>query len=230
VRLARDGARVAVNARVDDERLRAVVAECGGLAAPADIAEPQQVATMIAAAEAELGPIEILICNAARMSMKPFLEQDPAVWRLQIDINVGGHLDVIAAALPGMRSLGRGRIVIISSYWGIIGWQNATGYAASKSGLIALGKSLARELAPDGIAVSVVLPGVIDTPQLEVDARDAGLPLPEMHKIYAQGIPCGRIGRADEVAAAVAFLAGAAGWAYAGQMIQPNGGELRCTA
>lgn len=230
LRLAADGYAVAVNARVEDDRLRAVVDECGGYPATADIAVPGQVAAMVDRVEREIGAVEVLVCNAARMTMKPFLEQDPAEWRNQVDINVGGHLDVIARTLPGMRSLGGGRIVIISSYWGLIGWENATGYASSKSGLIALGKCLSRELAADGIAVGVVLPGVIDTPQLEVDARDAGKPLAEMHAIYAEGIPRGRIGRAEEVAAAVSLLAGRAGWAYTGQVLQPNGGEIRCLA
>jgi NAD(P)-dependent dehydrogenase (short-subunit alcohol dehydrogenase family) len=228
--LAAQGARVAVNARVDDERLKAVVAACGGIPAPADIADPAQVRRMVAAVEADLGPVEVLVANAARMTMKPFLEQDPGEWWNQVDINLGGHVDVIGAVLPGMRRLGKGRIVIVTSYWGIIGWENATGYACTKSGLIALGRSLARELGPEGIYTSLVAPGVIDTPQLEVDARDAGLPLKEMHKIYAQGIPAGRIGSAEEVGESIAFLAREdVAPAYVGQVLNPNGGEIRCS-
>lgn len=230
VRLAADGARVAVNARVDDERLVAVVAATSGLAAPADIADPDAVRRMIEHVEAALGPVEVLVANAARMYMKPFLELPPADWWQQLDVNLTGHLHAIEAVLPGMRRLGRGRIVIVSSYWGVIGWPNATGYAASKSGLLALGRALGAELAEEGIHVSVVAPGVIDTPQLEVDARDAGKPLEEMHQIYAEGIPAGRIGRADEVAATIAFLATPAGGAaYAGRVLHPNGGEIRCS-
>jgi NAD(P)-dependent dehydrogenase (short-subunit alcohol dehydrogenase family) len=228
--LAAEGARVAVNARVDDERLKAVVQASGGFAAPADIADPAQVRSMVASVVAELGPIEVLVANAARMTMKPFLEQDPDEWWNQVHINLGGHIDVIGAVAPGMRRAGRGRIVIVSSYWGIIGWENATGYACTKSGLIALGRSLARELGPEGIYTTVVCPGVIDTPQLEVDAKDAGLPLKEMHKIYAEGIPAGRIGSAEEVGATIAWLAGEdAARAYIGQVLDPNGGEIRCS-
>jgi 2-hydroxycyclohexanecarboxyl-CoA dehydrogenase len=230
VRLAQEGARVAVNARLDDERLAASVAAAGGVPAPADLADAAAVRAMVDGAEARLGPIEVLVANAARMSMSPFLDADPATWWQQLDVNLTGHLHVIAGVLPGMRRLGRGRIVIVSSYWGIIGWPNATGYASSKSALIALGRSLARELAPDGIHVSIVAPGVIDTPQLEVDARDAGKPLAEMHAIYAEGIPAGRIGTAEEVAATIAFLAADRTGAYAGQVLHPNGGELRCSA
>jgi len=232
LRLAGEGARVAVNGRVDDARLRAVAAQCGPacMAAPADIAKPDDVRRMVATVEENLGPIEVLVANAARMTMKPFLEQAPEEWWNQVDTNLGGHIDVIGAVVPGMRRLGKGRIVIVTSYWGVIGWENATGYACTKSGLIALGRSLARELGPEGIYTSLVAPGVIDTPQLEVDARDAGLPLKEMHKIYAQGIPAGRIGTAEEVAATIAFLAREdIAPAYIGQVLNPNGGEIRCS-
>jgi NAD(P)-dependent dehydrogenase (short-subunit alcohol dehydrogenase family) len=184
---------------------------------------------MLADVERRLGAIEVLVANAARMSMSPYLEADPDAWWQQLDVNLTGHMRIIAGVLPGMRRLGRGRIVIVSSYWGIIGWPNATGYASSKSALIALGRSLARELAPDGIGVSVVAPGVIDTPQLEVDARDAGKPLAEMHAIYAEGIPAGRIGTAEEVAATIAFLAADRSGAWSGRVLHPNGGEIRCS-
>ncbi len=230
LRLARDGARVAVNARVADDRLAGTVAACGGIAASADLADPTAVRRMVAHVEAELGPVEVLVANAARMSMSPYLDAAPDAWWEQLDVNLTGHIHVVEAVLPGMRRLGRGRIVIVSSYWGIIGWQNATGYASSKSGLIALGRSLARELGPEGIGVSIVAPGVVDTPQLEVDARDAGKPLAEMHAIYAEGIPAGRIGTADEVAATISFLAADVTGAWSGQILHPNGGEIRCSA
>jgi NAD(P)-dependent dehydrogenase (short-subunit alcohol dehydrogenase family) len=226
-RMAAEGAKVAVNARVDDERLKRVVAEMKGFPAPADIADPKAVQRMVASVEASLGPIEVLVCNAARMTMKPFLEQDEAEWWDQVNINLTGHMDVIAAVLPGMRRLGRGRIVLFSSLWGPIGWPNATGYAASKSGIISLGRSLAKELAPENIYVSVVAPGIIDTPQLQVDADDAGVSLEEMHRIYAKGIPAGRIGTPDDVARTVVFLSTETGRAFAGQTVHPNGGEIR---
>jgi 2-hydroxycyclohexanecarboxyl-CoA dehydrogenase len=129
--------------------------------------------------------------------------------------------------LPGMRQLSGGRIVIISSEWGVIGWPNATAYAASKAGLISLGKTLGRELAPENIITNVVAPGVIDTPQLENDARDAGVSAEEIKACYAAETPMGRIGRPDEVAATVAFLAREGSAALVGQIVQPNGGTTR---
>jgi NAD(P)-dependent dehydrogenase (short-subunit alcohol dehydrogenase family) len=228
IRLSHEGARVAVNARLDDQRLKNVIGEMGGTPAPADIADHEAVARMVKDVESKLGPVEVLVCNAARMTMMPFLDQDPAQWWEQIDVNLTGHMDVIAAVLPGMRRLGRGRIVLISSLWGPTGWENASGYAASKSALIALGRSLGRELAPERIYVSVIAPGIIDTPQLQVDADDAGVTLEEMHTMYARNIPAGRIGVPDDIAKTVVFLATDSARAYVGQTLHPNGGEVRC--
>ena len=229
IRMAREGARVAVNARLDDDRLKAVVAEMGGYPAPFDIADPDANSAMVADVEAHLGPVEVLVCNAARMTMMPFLEQAPEQWWEQIHVNLTGHMDLMTKVLPGMRRLGRGRIVLISSLWGPTGWENATGYASTKSALIALGRSLGKELAPEHIYVTVVAPGIIDTPQLQVDADDAGVTLQEMHAIYARNIPAGRIGTPDDVARAVVFLSTETAGAYVGQTLHPNGGEIRCS-
>lgn len=228
-RFGREGARVAVNARVLDDRVAPVVEACHGVPAIADISDPAAVRRMFADVDAALGPVEVLVCNAARMSMKPFLMQSPDEWWEQVHVNLTGHMDVITAALPGMRRLGRGRIILVSSYWGLIGWENATGYACTKSALVSLGRALGGELAAESIYVSVVCPGIIDTPQLQVDADDAGVSLKEMHQIYAKGIPAGRIGTPDDIAAACVLLAGPCAASYAGQVVNPNGGEIRCS-
>ena len=229
IRMASEGARMAVNDVADDDRLKGVVAETGGFPAPADIANPVAVRRMVSDVEAGLGPIEVLVCNAARMTMKPFLEEPPEEWWPQIDVNLTGHMDVIAAVLPGMRRLGRGRIVIISSLWGPTGWENASGYTATKSGLISLGRALGRELAPERIYVTIVAPGITDTPQLQVDADDAGVTLEEIQAFYAKSVPSGRIGVPDDIARAVVFLSTESARAYVGQTIQPNGGEVRAS-
>lgn len=226
-RLARDGALVAVNGRVADERMAAVVAATGGVPAPADCSDPDAVRTMVADLEASVGSVDVLVANHAYMSMGPVTGYDLDDWWRIIDTNLGGTFHLIQSVLPGMRRKGGGRIVIVTSYWGVVGWPNATAYSASKAGLIALTKTLGRELAPDGVIVNAVAPGVIDTPQLEVDARDAGVPLGDIHRQYAAGIPLGRIGRSDEVADAVAFLADPRVAALVGQTVQVTGGETR---
>ena len=104
---------------------------------------------------------------------------------------------------------------------------NATAYAASKGGLIALVKSAARALGPHGIAVNAIAPGITDTPQLQVDADDAGLSLADMIERYAADIPLGRVGDPEEIAAVVAFLCSEAAIALVGQVLQPNRGTTR---
>jgi 2-hydroxycyclohexanecarboxyl-CoA dehydrogenase len=227
LRMASEGARVAINDVAEDERMKGVVAETGGFPAPADISDPVAVRRMVSDVEANLGPIEVLVCNAARMTMMPFLEEPPEQWWQQVEVNLTGHMEVIAAVLPGMRRLGRGRVVIISSLWGPTGWENASGYTATKSALISLGRALGRELAPERIYVTVVAPGITDTPQLQVDADDAGVSLEEIHAMYAKGIPAGRIGTPDDVARTVVFLSTEHARAFVGHTIHPNGGEVR---
>jgi NAD(P)-dependent dehydrogenase (short-subunit alcohol dehydrogenase family) len=226
-RLAAEGARVAVNDRVDSPALRAVAEQVGAIAAPGDVSDPEAVRALVAAVTARLGDVDVLVANHAYMAMAPFLEHDPEDWWRIVDTNLGGTFSLVRAVLPGMRRRGRGRVVVVSSEWGLTGWPGATAYAASKAGLVALVKTLGRELAPEGIIVNAVAPGVVDTPQLEVDARDAGTSLEEVRRRYAEGIPLGRIGTPDEIAAVVALLADPAVSAMVGQVVQANGGSSR---
>ena len=229
IRLAEEGATVAVNDLVMDSRLEAVARETGGIAVAADIADPVQVEKMVQQIEAQIGPVEILVANAAYMTMVPFLEQDPADWWKHLNVNLTGHLCCIQAVLPGMRKLGDGKIIILSSMFGIVGWKNASAYGASKSGLTALGEALAAELWPENIHVGIVHPGVIDTPQLQIDAEDLNLSLDEVKRMYAEDIPMNRVGDPEEVAATIAFLAAEGGPILSGQIVQINGGLSRCS-
>jgi NAD(P)-dependent dehydrogenase (short-subunit alcohol dehydrogenase family) len=227
LRLAADGATVAVNDREPSPELDEVAEACGGLAAIADVSDPGAVEEMVARIGNSVGPIGLLVANAAYMSMGSFRAQDEADWWRQIDTNLSGTFYLVRSALPGMRQLAGGRIVIMSSEWGVIGWSNATAYSASKAGLIAFGKTLGRELAPENIITNVIVPGVVDTPQLENDARDAGVSAEEIRARYAAETPLGRIGRAEDIAATVAFLARNGSAALVGQIVQPNGGTTR---
>ena len=229
-RLAREGATVAVNGLTEDERMSAVVAETAGFPAPGDISDPNAVSRLVDDIETTCGPIDILVCNAAYMTMAPFSDHDEEDWWKIIDTNLAGTFYVIQAVLAGMRRSGGGHIVIIASEWGVIGWPEASAYSASKAGLIALTKTLGRELAPENITVNAVAPGVTDTPQLQVDADNAKVSLTEMHEEYSRGIPIGRIGTADEIASAVALLTRKDLGAFVGQTIQINGGSTRCRA
>lgn len=229
-RLAADGARVAVNDIDRRPALTDLASEVTGIAAAADVASREQVRRMVAEIEAAAGPVSTLVCNAAYMTMSPFASHPADDWWKVIETNLTGTFHLVQAVCPGMRRLGAGRIIIMTSYWGVIGWPGATAYAASKAGLIALTKTLGRELAPAGIAVNAVAPGVVSTPQLEVDAGAAGVSVAEIQQRYAANIPLGRIARPEEIAAAVAFLADPRVGAMVGQVLQVNGGELRCRA
>jgi NAD(P)-dependent dehydrogenase (short-subunit alcohol dehydrogenase family) len=230
LRLAADGYRVAVNDIADDGRLSELAGRIGGIAVPADIAGQDAGPAIIAAVEARLGPVQVLVANAAAMAMSPFLESDQQAWWRQIEVNLSGHFRIIQAVIPAMRAAHYGRIIIVASGWGVIGHPNATAYAASKAGLIALTKGLGRELGPDGILTNAIAPAYIDTEQLQVDADDAGISLDEMRAQYAELIPIRQLASAGDIAGAIAYLAGPGSSAVVGQILQPNGGVTRTRA
>lgn len=229
-RLARDGATVAVNGLRHDARVDEVVAATGGLPAPADVSDRAAVSEMVDHLEARIGTVDVLVVNHAYMTMAPLVDHDLDDWWRVVDTNLGGAFHLVQAVLPGMLRAGTGRIVLVSSEWGVTGWPGATAYAASKAGLISLTKTLGRELAPQGVIVNAVAPGVIDTPQLEVDAQAAGTTRDQIIKEYADTIPMGRVGRPEEIAATVALLADPRMSAFVGQVLQVNGGSTRARA
>ena len=229
-RLARDGATVAVNDLHHDERMAAVVAATGGVAAPADVTDATAVDAVLADVGTAVGPVDTLVVNHAYMTMAPFLEHDLDDWWRVVDTNLGGAFTLVQAVLPGMLRTGYGRIVLVSSEWGVTGWPQATAYAASKAGIVSLAKNLGRELAPHGVVVNAVAPGVTDTPQLEVDAASAGTTRERVVAAYAADIPLGRVGRPEEIAATVALLVDPRVAAFVGQVVQVNGGSTRTRA
>ena len=226
-RLAADGALVAVSDRTASPELDVVAAEVGGIAVPADMSDPTAVAGLVCEVRERKGRLDIVVANHAYMTMGRLLDHDPGDWWHVVDTNLSGTFHLVREVVPVMREAGGGRVVIISSEWGVIGWPGATAYAASKAGLIALVKTLGRELAPEGIIVNGVAPGVTDTPQLLVDAEAAGVSLAEIHERYAADIPVRRIGRAEELSAAVSLLCDFRLSAMVGQIVQVNGGTTR---
>ena len=229
-RLAADGAMVVLNDRILSDALEAVAEEVGGIAMPADMHDPDAVAKLVADVETRLGSLDVLVANHAYMSMSPFLDHDLDDWWRVVNTNLSGTFHLIRAAVPGMRARGGGRVVVITSGWGVTGWPEATAYAASKAGLVSLVKTLGRELGPDGIVVNGIAPGVIDTPQLQVDAGSAQVPIETIREQYAQTIPLGRIGVPADISAAVSLLADFRLGSMVGQILQVNGGETRVRA
>ena len=222
------GARVIAHARSDGDRLRALERTTGAVGLAQDLGTPEACRELVRSAAAVHGSLDIVVANHATMSMASLVDADPDEWWRVVDTNLLGTFALLQESVRVMRAQGGGgRIVVIVSEWGVTGWPGATAYAASKAGLISLVKCLGHELAPEGIFVNAIAPGVIDTPQLTVDADDAGLSLDAMHAHYASGIPLGRIGRPEEIAAAVTFLAQPTLRSMAGQTLQINGGATR---
>jgi 2-dehydro-3-deoxy-L-rhamnonate dehydrogenase (NAD+) len=157
-------------------------------------------AASIAAAVAEVGPVDILINSAGIVGPNtPLVETDPAAWERTFDVNVHGTFRVIQAVVPGMVERGWGRIVNIASMAGKDGNPNLSAYSASKAAVIGMTKSLGKELAKTGVLVNVIAPAVIDTPMNAATAPDVLAHITSL-------IPMGRVGRASEVAALVAWL------------------------
>jgi NAD(P)-dependent dehydrogenase (short-subunit alcohol dehydrogenase family) len=228
-RLGGQGAVVAVNSLHQDKANatadRVMATGARAFAVPGDVGDPSQVRSIVDRVEAAAGPVEILVNNAATLTMAPFLEFDPQEWDRIVRVNLSGPMWCARGVLPNMIRTGWGRIVTVASIWGTIGARGATAYCASKGGLVAFTRSLADEVGPAGVVVTAVAPGTVDTPQLEADARFAGIGIDEMKDRYALDTLVGRIASADEIAGIVALMAGDLGGAFQGQTIPVTGGR-----
>lgn len=226
-RLAHDGAKVAVfdmNLEAA-QRVAADINSTGGTAVAfkCDITDRADVDAAVAATEAHLGPIDVLINNAGWDVFKPFTKTLPAEWDKLIAINLIGALHMHHAVLPGMVTRKRGRIVNIASDAARVGSSGESVYAACKGGLVAFSKTIAREHARHGITVNVVCPGPTDTALLASVAE--GAPNPEkLMEAFARAIPLGRIGQPDDLAGAIAFFASDDARFITGQVVSVSGG------
>ncbi len=224
-RLAAEGARVVVN-DLNPDTATEVAAAIGGIAVPFDCADRAGVQRGVRIAAEQVGPIELCVVNHAYMKMAPFVDEDPADWQRTIDVNLKGALWVLQTTARSMIAGGYGRIVCITSEWGITGWPQAGAYATSKGGIISLVRSAARALGPRGVIVNAIAPGVTITPQLQVDADAAGISYDEMVAVYSRDVPLGRLGQPADIAAVAAYLLSEPAGALVGQVISANGGSL----
>jgi 3-oxoacyl-[acyl-carrier protein] reductase len=194
----------------------------GAIAIKADVRRAADIRGMIERTTAELGPIDILVNNAGSL-VKRYLLRDLTEegWNHIMDLNLKSAALVTQAVAPQMIERRSGTVVNIVSIAGRNGGGPGAGpYAAAKAGLIALTKSMAKELAPHGIRVNAVSPGVIDTPFHEVFST------PEMIANFVKQIPMGRVGTPMECATAIAFLASGAAGYIVGETLEVNGGQL----
>lgn len=220
---ARAGADVAIGYLDSDEGAEAVVASITALgrrarAFPADVTDPGAVAGMVAAVLDHFGRLDSLVNNAGIMPEGSVVDLSLEEWRRVIDVDLTGAFICSQAVLPGMLARGSGNIVMISSRLGQIGFAGLSHYAAAKAGLLALTKSMAKELGPAGIRVNAVAPGVTVT-DMTTDIVEG-----EVGRKRLAELPAGRFATADEVAASVVFLISDAAALFHGQTLCPNGG------
>jgi 2-hydroxycyclohexanecarboxyl-CoA dehydrogenase len=171
----------------------------------------------------EAGPVDILVNNAGWDMFKPFLKTDPAFWQKIISINLVGAMNLLHCVLPGMVERGGGKVVSIASDAGRVGSSGEAPYSACKGGIIALTKTLARELANKGVRLNVVCPGLTETNMLEQFMQGAGNP-EKLREAYRRAIPIGRLGKPEDIPGAVLFFASDDADFITGQVISVSGG------
>lgn len=226
-RFAKDGAKVAVF-DMNVEAAQKVVDEikaAGGVAQAfkCNITDRAEVDAAVAAAEAALGPIAVLVNNAGWDVFKPFVKTVPAEWDRLIAINLTGALHMLHAVLPGMAERKYGRIVNVASDAARGGSSGEAVYSACKGGLVALSKTLAREHARQSITVNVVCPGPTDTALLAGVAEGARDPA-KLIEAFKSAIPLGRLGQPDDLASAITFFGSDDAGFITGQVISVSGG------
>jgi 2-hydroxycyclohexanecarboxyl-CoA dehydrogenase len=221
-RLVAEGAKVAV-ADLDKDSAAETAGALGAAACAiqVDVTDRAAVGAAVEEAIAVLGPIDILVNNAGWDRIAPFLETDEELWDRIIAINLKGVFHCAKAVVPGMMERRAGRIVNISSDAGRVGSSGEAVYSATKAGIVGFTKTLAREVARHGITVNAVCPGPTETPLLAEIVGEGNDRLIEAMK---RQIPLGRLGRPDDIASAVAFLASDDASFITGQTLSVSGG------
>ena len=222
--LAREGRAVCINylERRDaaEDLVRLLRAEgWEAIAVRADVSDRDAVEAMVRTAQAELGPIELLVNNAGISYQGLFQDTSNEIWDRTLAVNLTGARNAAQAVLPHMLSEKRGCIVNISSMWGLRGASCEVAYACSKAAIIGLTRSLALELAPSGIRVNCVAPGCIETDMVRVLGE-------ETRAMLVEETPLGRLGTPEDIAHAVAFFASEKASFLTGQVLTADGGFI----
>ena len=220
--LARQGWAVCINYLEQKEKAEALVRElraegCVAMCYGADVSDRRQVDAMVRAAEEQIGYITLLVNNAGIARQQQFQDIDAVTWNRILSVNLGGCFNCSQSVILPMLRMHNGCIINISSIWGSHGASCESAYSASKHAIIGLTRSMAAELAPSGIRVNCVAPGVIDTDMIQVLGKETLMSLKEE-------MPFRRFGTPEEVAQSVLHLATAS--YITGQVLTVDGGFL----
>lgn len=189
-----------------------------GLFLPTDVSREEEVQRAIEQVLRAWGRIDILVNNAGILAQTPLKEMTVEEWDRVIAVNLRGTFLCCRAVVPHMLERGSGRIINIASQLGQLGEPNVTHYSASKGGIIAFTKALAREVASQGVLVNAIAPGPIVTGIMPST--------PEAEQLKLAQLPIHRFGRVDEVSPTAVFLASDDASYYVGQTLGPNGGDV----
>lgn len=222
LRLAKDGYKIAVcynNSKEEAEKTAEDIVAAGGVAKvfALDITDSQKVNSVFAEIEKDFGEIAVLVNNAGIAEQSLFTDITDEMWHKMIETNLSGAFYCTRAVLPFMIHRKSGKIINIASIWGETGGSCEVHYSSSKAGLIGMTKALAKEVGFSGITVNCVSPGVILTDMTSHFDEDT------MQELKSE-TPLGRIGRPEDVAGAVAFLASGDADFITGQDVAVNGG------
>jgi acetoacetyl-CoA reductase len=217
-RLKADGFKVAAGYAGNEDAAKACAAEVGVMIVKGNVGQFDDCARAVKEVEAELGPIDVLVNNAGVTRDAMLHKMTPEQWNEVIYVNLASLFNMSRQVIEGMRARGFGRIVNISSINGQKGQMGQTNYSAAKAGVIGFTKALAQETALKGITVNAIAPGYIDTEMV------SAIPPAVLDKIIG-AIPVGRLGKAEEIAACVAFLARDDAGFITGATITANGGQ-----
>jgi 3-oxoacyl-[acyl-carrier protein] reductase len=221
-KFAREGWQVAVNWVRSREKALALCRELGNgsVAIQADVSDPGQAASLVEQTVSAFGHLDALVCSAGiALPLDVVQNCSPESWRRVFSVNVDGVFYTVRAALPHMIQQGGGKIVTLSSMWGQVGGSCEVPYSAAKGAVIAFTKALAQEVAPSGINVNCVAPGVIQTDMMAfADAQTLAA--------LADETPLGRLGTAEDVAGTIYYLCQSESSFLTGQVIGVNGGYV----
>lgn len=222
ISFASKGYQVALNYYADTdsaEKTAEIVRSFGVFAQTfrADVSKPEAVNQMVQEVTELFGRIDVLVCNAGIAQQRLFQDITEQEWDRMIGVHLSGTFHCCRAVLPQMIHRKEGRIITVSSMWGITGGACEVHYSAAKAGIIGLTKALAKEVGPSGITVNCVAPGVIET-DMCVDYDE------QTKQALREESPLGRLGTPQDVADAICFLASDQAGFITGQILSPNGG------